>query len=67
LVEFDPAAVHVLAPVYGPFFESLAEMVENYTIAELGLIARAFDDVATRQKVAADDLNSVPAAKAEES
>jgi hypothetical protein len=42
-------------------------MVENYTIAELGLIARAFDDVATRQQVAADDLNSVPAAKAEES
>jgi len=29
LVEFDPAAVDSLAPVYGPFFESLAEMVED--------------------------------------
>jgi len=67
LVEFDPAAVSVLAPVYGPFFESLAEMVENYTIAELGLVARAFDDVATRQKVAADHLDSVATAKDEES
>lgn len=65
LVEFDPAAVNVLAPVYGPFFESLAEMVENYTIAELALMARAFDDVATRQKVAADHLDSVATAKDE--
>lgn len=53
-----PGRPHVLAPVYCPFFESLADMVEEYTAAELDVIARAFDDVATRQKAAADQLDS---------
>ena len=57
VVEFDPAAIQALAPIYGPFFESLAEMVEDYTVAELRVVERAFNDVASRQWAAADQLD----------
>jgi DNA-binding MarR family transcriptional regulator len=59
VVEFDPAAVQTLGPVYGPFFESLQEMVEDYTVAELRIVERAFNDVAARQRAAADQLDSL--------
>ncbi len=58
LVEFDPRATELLAPVYGPFFASLEEMLTNYDDAELAVIARAFTDVAERQLAAANDLDA---------
>lgn len=57
LVEFEPSAVNVLAPVYAPFFSSLADMLADYSDSELALIARAFTDVADRQMTAANQLD----------
>lgn len=60
LIEFDPAAIDRLAPVYGPFFESLKDALDGYTADELAVIARSFNDFAARQKAAADQLDPAP-------
>ena len=57
LVEFDPEAMVLLAPLYAPFFQSLSEMLDGYSTSELEVIARAFGDVAERQMTAARALD----------
>lgn len=58
IVEFDPDAMALLAPLYAPFFHSLSEMLADYTTDELDVIARAFADVAGRQMAAAHALGA---------
>lgn len=56
LIDFHPGARSMLAPVYGPFFASLHEMLTHYDDGELELMARAFTDIAERQLTAADQI-----------
>jgi len=61
LVEFDPAAMDRMTPLYEGFVRSLHDMLSKYSDAELAFIERVYNEVADRQIAAANDIGEHPA------
>jgi DNA-binding MarR family transcriptional regulator len=66
LIEFDPSAYDVMAPMFEGIGASMTEMLEPYTNKQIAMIADVYTEAASRQMALALELANGPTAQTDE-